>query len=275
MNQLLSKEKLQQDLEKDGYTVIEFLDAQEIQTLTSLYYSLPNTLEGGFAPSIMSKDINYRQLINREIKQILNDKTIKLFKQYRLCFWSFIVKQALRTDSEVQMHQDWSFVDETKFNSLGIWCPLVDVNYLNGCIHLVKGSHQLNTKPRGLFNDFPYENILSVIWEKYLTKIPIQAGQALVYDTRIFHCSPPNQTANERVVVAGLMIPKNSILRYYHCDFQNDSSKLEIFEVDDEFYTRIILGVKPEGLRSLGFIDREFEPLTPENLASQLSNEVI
>jgi hypothetical protein len=35
------------------------------------------------------------------------------------------------------------------------------------------------------------------------------------------------------------------------------------------------LGVKPEGLTSLGFIDREFEPLNAEDLASKLNNEVI
>lgn len=275
MNQLLSDKELLPDLEKDGYTVIDFLDKGEIQTLIDLYNLLPHRLGGGFIPSIMSRDINYRQLINREIKQLLAEKTASLFKLYRLCFWSFVVKQASRADSEVQMHQDWSFVDETKFNSLGIWCPLVDVSPFNGCIHLVKGSHRLNSKHRGLFNDFPYENLLPLIRQKYLTALPMQAGQALVYDTRIFHCSPPNQTASERVVLAGLMIPEDSILRYYHCDFQNCPSKLEIFEVDDEFYTRVILGVKPEGLTSLGFIDREFELLSPENLASQLNNEVI
>jgi hypothetical protein len=275
MNQQLSDKKLLPDLEKDGYTIIDFLGRREIQILLELYRNLPHQLEGGFAPSIMSRDINYRQAVNREIKQLLTEKTAKLFSFYRLCFWSFLAKKASRTDSEVQMHQDWSFVDETKFNSLGIWCPLVDVNPLNGCIHLVKSSHRLNSKPRGLFNDFPYENLLPLIRQKYLTELPMQAGQALVYDTRIFHCSPPNKTASERVVLAGLMIPQDSILRYYHCDFQNCPSKLEIFEVDDEFYTRIILGVKPEGLTSLGFIEREFEPLNAEDLASKLNNEVI
>lgn len=272
MNKLLSKEKLQQDLEQDGYAIIDFLNNHEIKILLELYHELPHGLEGGFAPSIMSRDINYRQLINQKIKQLLAEKTTRLFKSYRLCFWSFVVKQGNRADSEVQMHQDWSFVDETKFNSLGFWCPLIDVNPLNGCIHLVQGSHRLNTKPRGLFNDFPYEHLLPIIREKYLTDIPMQAGQALIYNTRIFHCSPPNQTAQERVALAGLMIPQESNLRYYHCDFQNNPSQLEILEVDDEFYTRVILGIKPEGLTSLGFIEREFEPLTEESIAKKLKN---
>ena len=275
MNQLFSNKKIQHYLEQDGYVIIDFLDSSEISFLLELYHSLPNKLNGGFAPSIMSRDINYRQLINQKIKQLLAETTTKLFQSYRLCFWSFVVKQGNRADSKVQMHQDWSFVDETKYNSYGIWCPLINVNPLNGCIHLVKSSHRLNTKPRGLFNDFPYENLLPLIEQKYLTDIPMQAGQALVYNTRIFHCSPPNQTARERVALAGLMIPQDSILRYYHCDFQNNPSQLEVFEVDDEFYTRVILGIKPEGLTSLGFIEREFEPLTAENIAKKLNQEVI
>ena len=56
----------------------------------------------------------------------------------------------------------------------------------------------------------------------------------------------------------------------YHCDFENEPSQWEIFEVDDEFYTRNILGCKPEGATSLGCIKREFEPLTVENIADKL-----
>ena len=276
MNQLLNNKKLQQVLEKDGYTIIDFLNEYEIKTLLDLYHELPHEIKSSFGASLMSQNINYRQLVNQKIKKILGEKTEKLFGFHRLSFWGFVFKKCKAIDSEVPIHQDPSFIDETKSNSYGIWCPLTDVNKFNGCLQLVKGSHKLNSKPRGLASahDFPYENLLSLIRKEYLTDIPMSVGQALIYDVRMFHSSPANKTTKERVAIIGQLIPKDSIMRYYHWDLQNNKY-LEIFEVDDEFYTQVILGVKPEGLTSLGFIDREFEPLNAEDLASKLNNEVI
>ena len=277
MNQLLDQVSLNtEEFNKKGYIIINFLDQSEIQFLMNLYQQTSSGLTLGFAPSIMSEDIDYRQFIDEKIKELLGTKITLFFRDYRLCFWNFLVKQASRSDSQVQMHQDWSFTDENQFQSLGIWCPLIDVEPLNGCLHLVPGSHYLNTQPRGGLNEFPYRHLLPLIEQEYLIALPMKAGQAVVYNTRLFHCSPPNQTDVERVVLAGLMIPKISPLRYYHWDHHQYPHQLEVFEVEDNFYTQImfyqntILGQKPEGLKSLGLIDKGFEPLTAEDLASKL-----
>ncbi|MEB3311172.1 MAG: phytanoyl-CoA dioxygenase family protein [Snowella sp.] len=281
MTQLLHQIPLQTEtFEKAGYLVIDFLDKAEIQFVLNLYQQKSSGLTTGFAPSIMSADVDYRKFINVKTKELLGRKITTLFPDYRLCFWNFVVKKAARTDSQVQMHQDWSFTDESRFQSLGIWCPLIDVQPFNGCLHLVPGSHHLNTQPRGGLNEFPYRHLLPVIEEKYLTALPMKAGQAVVYNTRLFHCSPPNQSDTERVVLAGLMIPKVSPLRYYHWDHHQYPNQLEIFEVEDDFYTKImfyenaILGQKPKGLKSLGFIDKGFEPLTAEDLAFKLPKAI-
>lgn len=277
MTQLLHPIPLQTEIfEKSGYLVIDFLDKAEIQSVLNLYQQKSSGLTTGFAPSIMSADVDYRKFIDVKVKELLGRKITTLFPDHRLCFWNFVVKQASRRDSQVQMHQDWSFTDENQFQSLGIWCPLIDVEPFNGCLHLVPGSHHLNTQPRGGLNEFPYQHLLPLIEQEYLTALSMKAGQAIVYNTRLFHCSPPNQSDIERVVLAGLMIPKISSLRYYHWDHHQYPNQLEVFEVEDDFYTKImfyenaILGQKPKGLKSLGFIDKGFEPLTAEDLASKL-----
>ncbi|BAQ61812.1 hypothetical protein GM3708_2218 [Geminocystis sp. NIES-3708] len=270
---IFDEEKIILDIKRDGYTIVEFLDYQEIIDIQHFYDSLSHNFNSGFAPTMISNDIHYRQLINSRLKKILAQKMSHFFKSYRLCHWSFLVKQAQRLDSTLGLHYDWSFVDKEKFNSLNIFCPLIDVDNSNGCLKVVKGSHNLNNKPWGVFMDFPYKHLLSIIEDKYLTELPIKAGEAVIFDTRVFHCSPPNQTKTERVVLSGIMIPINSTMRYYHCDTEKNDSKIEVFEVDDEFYTSHIWGVRPEGLTSLGFVDREFEPITIEDFVNKMDKD--
>ncbi len=257
----------QSELERNGYAIVNLLDCSEVQQLLELYHSVAHIFAGmGFAVSLMSHDLNYRQRLNQQIKSIFQSKLSSLFPAYRLCFGSLIVKHPNLATSEVQMHQDWSFVDETQFASYGIWCPLVDVTPQNGCLSVVRGSHRLNRKPRGLMNDFPYWHLLSTLQKDYLTELPMQAGQALVYDSRLFHCSPINQSQSDRVVAAGLMIPHSTSLRYYHRDFAVTPPQLEVFEVDDGFYTRLILGTRPQGLIPLESVGCEFDPISLDQL---------
>ncbi|BAQ61811.1 hypothetical protein GM3708_2217 [Geminocystis sp. NIES-3708] len=270
---IVDEKKIILDLKKDGYAVVKFLADQEVVSIQDIYNSLTHNFSSGFVPTMMSNDIHYRQFINSSIKKILAQKMAHFLRSYRLCHWSFLVKHAQRLDSTIGLHYDWSFVDINRFNSVGVWCPLIDVNNYNGCLKVVKGSHNLNNKPSGGYSDFPYKHLLPTIEEKYLTELSIKAGEAVIYDTNIFHGSPPNQTTNERVVLAGLMISIDSTLRYYYCDTEKDASKLEVFEVDDEFYTSNIWGVRPEGLTSLGFVDREFEPITIEDFVNKMDKD--
>lgn len=253
----------QSELDHAGYTLIECLDQHDIETLVRYYHRTAQAAVGmGFLVSMMSQDLSYRQCLSQVITAMLRPKVQQYFPDSRLCFGSFIVKQPHLPNSEVQMHQDWSFVDETQFASYGIWCPLTDVDRQNGCLSVIQGSHLFNRHPRGLLNEFPYPELLPALQADWLTHIPMRAGQALVYDSRLFHCSAINHSDEERIVAAGLMVPQAAALRYYHRDLQNPAAPLEVFEVDDDFYTRLIIGVRPEGITPIDWVAQHYEPLS-------------
>jgi len=266
---------LNQELDDNGYAVIDFLSESEVQSLLNLYKNkiVPEDLiERGLSFSINSLKVQNRQLIAQEVKKIITSKLDTLFCKHIIFLCSFISKKADALSSKMPLHQDPSFVDETSARSLGIWCPLIDVNEQNGCIQVVNKSHLLNSKKRPftVFNGFGYnENILSLIQQHYLTSISMKAGQALVFDRRLFHGSPDNLTASERVAVICTLTPKNSPILFCYRESPT-SDKIEVFEVDDGFYDRYIGGQKPEGVKSLGVFDYEVEPLTPEILIEKL-----
>ena len=285
MKHIFKDAELQKLFDRDGYVVVNFLDESEIKHLLNVHHSFENYLQGDFAATLMIPDEQYRKTVHQEVKSIFNDKIARIVFDHKLCSCGYVVKKAMSPDSELQIHQDLSFVDETRFTSLGVWCPLVDVNEQNGCLRIVPGSHRLNTKPRGQVTPIPYRNLFSTIDPKYLTHVPLKAGQAILQSQQLFHGSGGNLSAYERVAAYGVLVPTVSTILFYYQDLQNHPETLEVFEVDEDFYvryvpgrfkvdaqsvTRYVPGTRPAGLKSLGFINYEFEPITKERLEAEL-----
>ncbi len=65
------------------------------------------------------------------------------------------------------------------------------MNRENGWLGVVRGSHVFNSNLRDAC-PLPYADLVAVIEEKYLTRLPMRPGQALIMDNRLFHCSPEN-----------------------------------------------------------------------------------
>lgn len=268
---MMFKEELQQQqFDQDGYLVMDFLSASEVGQLHRLHRRFENRLTGPFDASIMSRDLIYRQIIDEDIKQVFAAKLNSTLKDYRLCSSGYAVKKASNATSELPIHQDWSFVDETRFESLGIWCPLTDVGKRNGCLRVVRGSHRLNTKPRGMTTPTAYRELFSSIDDAYFTYLEMRAGQALLFSQRLFHGSQSNLKDQDRVAAYGILIPAESVLWFHFQDLENNPEKLEVFQVEDSFLTKYFPGASLDdeslGARSLGLIDYEFEPITREQL---------
>ncbi|MEH2138370.1 glycosyltransferase [Nostoc sp.] len=213
-------------------------------------------------------------MITQEVKKRFSSKLATLFPEYRIVLCNLVFKSP-DVFSEMPLHQDPSLVDERSLKSFGVWCPLIDVHEQNGCLLVVKKSHLLNSQLRPLFvfNGFPYsQDILSLLQQNYLTSIPMKAGQALIYDKRLFHGSPPNSTAIERVAAVCGLVPENILTHFCYRETPT-SSKIELFEVEDEFYDRYIVGQKPEGVKRLGTLDYNVDSLTPELLVKKLGTK--
>ncbi|MEG4854950.1 phytanoyl-CoA dioxygenase family protein [Microcoleus sp. B5-D4] len=273
--QMNPNQRIHQELEENGYIIINLLNENEVQSLLNFdkNSSIPNDLaDAPMCFSMKTSEVSYRQLISEEIKRLFAPKLAILLPKHRISNCNFARKKANLFSSIMLLHQDPSLVNENYLDSFGVWCPLIDVNEQNGCLQVIRKSHQLNSKPRPIFvfNGFPYsQDILSLMQQRYLTSIPMKAGQALIYDKRLFHGSPPNLTTVERVAAICSLVPEKKLTHLCYRESPT-SDKIELFEVDDEFYERYIIGQKPEGVKSLGIFDYEVEPLTPENLMEKL-----
>ena len=273
MRQVFRDAHLQAGFERDGYVVVDFIDSAQVERLTAAWNALPSEVqEFPFSNTIMSRSLEYRARVHDTVRRELEQRTGDLLLDYRLCLCSFNAKPAARSAGTgvVELHQDWTFVDESQFFSIGIWCPLVDVNEENGCLRVVPQSHQLNMHPRCLATPFPYSDLLPCFQTNYLKPIPMKAGQAFVYSNTLFHSSAPNMSNALRLVAGGMAIPRETPLLFLAPAHGEHAADLAVYEVDDAFYQQYRFEAFLDVGRPVRFIRHAFEPLSEAILHDRL-----
>lgn len=259
---------IDQAFERDGYVVVDLLRDEQIAALTRVFEQHPPPANGlGFVASMLLHDRAYRRAVDREIKAILGPPLTALLHGYRLFHGSFALKRPRGHASGVGLHQDVTFVDEARYTSVNVWCPLVEVGPDNGWLYVVRGSHRFN---RG-FRDpssLAYEHLVDVIMDEYLTYLPMRPGQVLLMHPCTFHGSPPNRSAHTRVVAAGVMAPRDCPLLYCHREPTAGNQEIEVFEVEEEFFLEHVVGNRPAAGRLRGVVPATPEPLEAQRLAA-------
>lgn len=161
-NNIIKDERLEKIMDKDGYFVVKsFLTGQQLQALENLYAEYRPTDEinkYGFYASTFSSNIDYRQRLKQEIPNIFKPSLEKMFKDYKFIGANFILKIP-GGNSRLEIHQDTTLVDESRFTPVNVWCPMVDVNVENGTLYLIPGSHRFFNNIRIPAIPYPYQDI--------------------------------------------------------------------------------------------------------------------
>jgi hypothetical protein len=102
--------------------------------------------------------------------------------------------------------------------------------------------------------------------------VPLQAGQAIIYDHSLVHATPPNLSGRTRVAANLVVVPQEAQLVHCFLDDSGPVPRCEVFAVSEEFFIHNDIGKRPEGVPSLGFIGLEVPSLTPDQLLQAREN---
>jgi ectoine hydroxylase-related dioxygenase (phytanoyl-CoA dioxygenase family) len=230
-------------LQKQGYAVVPFLNAEEVKALTNFFYANHAQLPDGMYASSHAPDFSFRQKMNEEIKRVCKRAVDVTFQNATPLGATFMVKSKGENGS-LHPHQDWNIVDETEYNSYNIWLPLVDVNEKNGTLLILPNSHTIYKNIRGLNIPSSFEKVEKEIWQ-YLIPISMRAGEALVYDHRLLHASGVNKTDTPRLVIVYGVIPSAATMRYYY----GRDGMIEEYDCTADFYFNETITNGPGSLR--------------------------
>jgi hypothetical protein len=284
MRNIFKDPQRQAEFEAQGYTVLPFLDASQIERLSTFYGTLNNDHipSYGFHYSLDNMDGRFVQRVAEAVREHVAASVDEHFDRCKIVVASYVVKEP-NPQSLVPPHQDWTFVDESAFDSVSVWAPLIDVQMETGALGVIRGSHRFFSnvrpspspqyRPPFLEHNFP---ILS-----HLQMIPMKAGEAVVFDNKTIHASPPNTGSAPRVA-AGFVITQAEADLYHHYLLPGSGGvpRIETYAIDETFFyaynnTKLSAlheqGKKPEGFRSEGVSDLGVEPIGADALVDLIT----
>lgn len=251
--------ELQKKFDKDGYVIIDLLQPEQVLYFIQQYNDL-ESIRGGIRKEHdvqfdEQKEITYEFTFidsNVDYKRIVFDKVVETFKplvdQYLVNYHPIIANFIHKTSQkgEVPMHQNWAFVDEWKYTSISVWCPLVDSNELNGTLQVVPGSHKRFAPVRGPLIPWELEHLKEDIIQNDMIPFKLKAGQAAIIDDSIIHYSASNHTDGLRLAIQLIMTPPNVPSIHYHMTEENGKKMIKVYEVDHDFYMEFHPWLKPK-----------------------------
>lgn len=244
MDELVSVDGL---LGRDGFCVLPLLSEAELSRLTATCASLHPAAGAGFETDFESVDADFKRRVAAETAWVW-DRLPGTLQDHRAFMSSFLLKWPT-DDSQLDLHADWSYVDERRWRTLAVWIPLVDTgpDHDNGTLMVVPGSHRLVRSWRGTSTP-PWYGPGEAGFTRAAIPVAAPAGHAVIFDNRLLHYSPPNRSTELRPVLAGALAPSDVPLIHVVGDGDGGG---RILAVDDDFFCRW----SPSALRS--------EPPTP------------
>ena len=221
-------------LDADGFLKVPFLDARSVDLLRSGYFDLHPQPGMGFDTDFAYVNIAHKRATVRLITDALEPLLHDTFEDVTLFNPTFVMKWP-GEGSKGQLHQDWAYVDESRYGAVTLWIALDDASadLDNGPLCVLKGSHRLPTDWRGA-NSFGWYGPYREAIEPHLEPLEVRAGDGVIFNNRLLHGSSANRSARPRLAVAAVLAPAAAPLVYAHADGQ----RWRLFSVDRDFFAR-------------------------------------
>jgi len=229
-------------MNKIGFKIIENEEFFSEKTLTKVknfwYENSPKESPQNFYANLNIDDIKYKKLSDVFLKETFQEYISNTFPEYKILFGSFVIKLS-GSGSFLPLHQDWSFIEEEKLESINVWIPIDNITDESGRLFVIPKSHILFNNIRGSnFQSFLPVYKYSELLKKYYKKLTINKGSALVFSNKLAHGSYENKSHKPRICIALCCIPKKSKLIHY--EFKEN--KLIKHRVSEDFFTTYTIG---------------------------------
>lgn len=155
-----------------------------------------------------------------------------LFVDHHPLIWGTSVKWP-GAEGEVGPHRDPTFVDEHRFRSVGVFCALHDLDIGRGTLEVLPRSHRPDLGVRVHQSEHNLIRTLRPDDERRFVVVPLDAGEAIVYDHSLVHRSAVLDGDRPRVVAMTCLVPASADVRYA---VRIGDGKAAVLEVDADFF---------------------------------------
>ncbi len=197
-----------------GYVVVDLLDPDQVARLNATCEHHHPEAVTTWDSDFFSTSLEAKAEIAGAIQAEIEPKTDHVLTGHQAIMTNFAINWP-GPDGGLVLHHHSSIVDERTHRSVVVWCAINDATEENGTLHVVERSHLV---PRGAWGGGRpnwFADRHDRLIEDHLTSIPVRAGQALMFDNALLHCSFPNVAREPRRTALAIMAPRGVPLRYY------------------------------------------------------------
>jgi hypothetical protein len=224
---------LDETFRKDGYVVIKNALSCDFSSFYQYFNSQQSDIDAPFYSAMWSNNPEYRYNVDAKIRTLLSPLCNEYLTGYVPFFTDMLVKKP-GLKNKLNWHQDWTFVDETKYQTVFIWAPLVDIGRLNGGVMILPESHRYFKLIRGTNFSSPVSNVwLEQAEKKYARYISMNRGDVLFFNQAVMHASAPNISLKNRIAIGLNCIPQGAETFHFHYDIRDKMYKK--YAIDSRF----------------------------------------
>lgn len=235
-NSIFINSEIENLWDKHGYVIIPTLfeekQLQELDKIAAKFISEVN-INYGFYASTFLPDTTLRKKYNDEIYTVYKDSLNKVFQHYK-ALGSVLIIKLPSEDSELELHQDTTLIDENVFQAVNTWTPLADVSNKNGGLGLIPGSQHFYNSLRHPTITYPFNNIKNHV-SSHLQRLVMRRGDTLILDPTIIHQSNPNYSDKIRVAVDTAVTHKDASFLSVWKNPESNADLVDVYAQEDDY----------------------------------------
>jgi ectoine hydroxylase-related dioxygenase (phytanoyl-CoA dioxygenase family) len=237
--EIIRDSEIVNSLNELGVAQVRFTDSSHIDTFQQCFDDLHpqwnEAMKSGYYFSIFGDGKEYRQKIIDMFTPLLLPHIKKLFSNFKILTVIAQVK-GVGEESEVNIHQDLTVVEESKYKSYTLWIPLVDSTVENGAISFLESSHIGLRNYRCHTVEYLFKNTEGFI-RNHSQLYPIKTGKALLFDPATLHFSGSNISESPRVSIAVSIVDQDAPTEILFYDKQKPFDGLaDRYSVPEDFW---------------------------------------
>jgi hypothetical protein len=284
MRQLFSNTELDTQFKKEGYVKISLLDTDGIADLKRIVSEITFSFENNvnrercnYNTTLFEANADKRIELFNKVVERMRSELEKVFIDFDVAMVNYWSK--VKNEGPVEMHQNWSHVDETRYCSMSIWIPLQATNRQNGTMEVVPRSQGKYDTIRGINIFNPLVDISQQILENDILSVDLLPGDAVIFDDSLVHYTGPNKTEEPREAIQLVVKPKEAQALFYFRWLEKQEDNIEIFDASVPFFSQLqvksALTGRPDFGKSLGFTTYHNNPISYDDFKQALRTNTV
>lgn len=264
MEPIFREQKNQSLFEKNGFVKLALLNEAQVDELVAFFNRTRErhaTVADLHHTTTDTKDEALILEVDAQIKSVFVPALENVLLDFKPLAATFHIKEP-GPGSATGIHQDPTFVDETRYCSANVWVALHDIDAHNGNLYFISGSNHA-VKSLRTIPSFPgyYDSFRERLPEMRV-QVPLKKGEAVIFSNATIHGATENNTDSMRLAATLLVCSRPADWLLYYRDEQRPDGLLEKYHLDLQSFMTMAKGEKPARETFREAVPYEFPQLT-------------